>query len=286
MALAWRTDQPGTNVHLLAGIAAESSARTIRPAPLTIDAVRELTRGAFEVGPHEVFVRACHVAASGNPLFTLQLLAAARGAGLAPVDADADAVAGLAPERVSQLVLDRLRRLSPAALSVATYVAVLGTHAEVRHVRGLSARSERQVLDAGDELAAAGLLRAGQRFEFVHPVVRSSVYESLAAGSRAGSHGRAARLLMQRGAAPARVAMHLLKAPPAGERWAVEILRSAAAAEVRPESRVSYLRRAVAEPMPASVRAEVLVALGQGQAEALTHDMGDKRSSICERHCG
>lgn len=271
MALAWRTDEPSTDVHLLAGIAAESSARAIRPAPLSMSAVLELTRDAFDAGPHEVFVRACHEAAGGNPLFTLQLLAAARGAGLAPVAADAEAIAILAPERVSQLVLDRLRRCSAAAVSVAECVAVLGTHAEVRHVRALSALSEPQVLDAGDELAAAGLLRAGQSFEFIHPVIWSSVYGSLAAGRRAGRHERAARLLRDEGAAPGRVAVHLLKAPPAGERWAVEILRSAAAAQVRPETRVNYLRRAVAEPMPAEVRAEVLVALGQ--AESLTHDV-------------
>lgn len=270
MALARRTDEPSTSVQVLAGIAAESSARAIRLGPLTVGAVRELARDTFGTGPDEVFVRACHEAGGGNPLFTLQLLAAARGAGLAPVDADARAVAGLAPERVSQLVLDRLRRLSPAALSVAEYVAMLGTHAEVRHVRALSALSERRVLQAGDELAAAGLLRAGQRFEFIHPVVRSSVYESLAPGRRAGDHARAARLLWEEGAAPGRVAMHLLKAPPAGSTWAVETLRSAAAAEMRPESRVKYLRRAAAEPMPGSTRAEVLVALGQ--AESLTHD--------------
>ena len=270
LALARRTDEPCTNDHLLAGIAAESLIRAIRPEPLTIGAVRELTRDSFDTGPQEAFVRACHDAAGGNPLFTLQLLAAARGAGLQPVDIDADAVASLAPERVSQLVLDRLRRLSPGALSVAEQVAVLGTHAEVRHVRALSALTERQVLQAGDEVAAAGLLRAGQPFEFIHPVVRSSVYESLPAGRRAGNHGRAARLLGEEGAAPARVAMHLLKAPPAGDAWAVEMLRAAAAADVRPETRATYLRRAVAEPVPADIRAEVLVALGR--AESLTHD--------------
>ena len=195
---------------------------------------------------------------------------AARAEGLKPLDIDADAVADLAPERVSQLVLDRLRRLSPDAIKVAEQVALLGTHAEVRHVRALSMLTERQVLLAGDELAAAGLLRVGQPLEFVHPVVRSSVYESVAAGRRAGNHGRAARLLAEEGAAPARTAMHLLKAPSAGDAWAVEVLRAAASAEVRPEARATYLRRAIAEPAPASIRAEVLLELGR--AESLTYD--------------
>src|SRR5260221_1586442 len=190
--------------------------------------------------------------------------------GCGQVDIDADAVADLAPERVSQLVLDRLRRLSPETIRVAEQVAVLGTHAEVRHVRALSMLAEHQVLVATDELAAAGLLRPGQPLEFVHPVVRSSVYESVAAGRRAGDHGRAARLLGEERAAPARVAMHLLKAPAAGDAWAVEMLREAASAEIRPETRATYLRRAVVEPAPASVQAELLIELGR--AESLTFD--------------
>jgi hypothetical protein len=90
---------------------------------------------------------------------------------------------------VSQLVLDRLRRLSPEAITVAEQIAALGTHAQVRHVRELSALTERQVLAAGDEPAAAGLLQAGQPFEFIRPVIRSSVYESLPVPLQNPSHG-------------------------------------------------------------------------------------------------
>ena len=64
--------------------------------------------------------------------------------------------------------------------------------------------------------------------------------------------------------------MHLLNAPAAGDRWAVEILRAAASAEVRPESRAVYLRRALAEPNPDEVRAALLAELGR--AESLTYD--------------
>jgi DNA-binding CsgD family transcriptional regulator len=270
LVLARRTDEPGTSEDLLARIAAEPAVATVRPAPLSLSAVHELVGDGFEGGPEDEFVRACHHAAGGNPLFTLQLLETARAEGLRPGGVDALAVAGLAPKRVSQLVCERLRRLSPDAVTVAEQVAVLGTYAEVRHVRALSELTERRVLDAGDELAGAGLLRARQPLEFIHPVVRSSVYESVAAGRRAGHHGRAARLLGEDGAAPARVAMHLLKAPPAGDAWAVGILRAAAAAEIRPEDRVTYLRRAVAEPPAAGIRAEVLLALGE--AESLARD--------------
>jgi DNA-binding CsgD family transcriptional regulator len=270
LALARRVDEPGVDEDLLAGIAAEPLVQVIRPNPLSLDAVHELARARFETEPRDGFVRACHQATGGIPLFTLQLLEEARARFLRPVEIHADVVAELAPERVSALVLDRLRRLSPAAIKVAEHVALLGSQAEVRHVCALAALGEGDVLAAGDELAAAGLLRSGQPLEFSHPVFRASVYESITAGRRAGSHGRAARLLGRENAAPARIAMHLLNAPAAGDRWAVEILRAAASAEVRPESRAVFLRRALAEPNPDEVRAALLAELGR--AESLTYD--------------
>jgi tetratricopeptide (TPR) repeat protein len=125
------------------------------------------------------------------------------------------------------------------------------------------------VLDASDELAAAGLLQKEQPLEFVHPVIGSAVYRSVPAGRRATAHRRAATLLAGQGAAPSRVAMHLLKAPPADDPWAAQILRAAAAAEVRPVASVGYLRRALSET-PGESQAEVLLALGQ--TEALVYD--------------
>lgn len=270
LALARRVDEPGVDEDLLAGIAAEPLVQVIRPNALSLDAVRELARARFETEPQAGFVRACHQATGGIPLFTLQLLEEARARCLRPVEIHADVVAELAPERVSALVLDRLRRLSPAAIKVAEHVALLGSQAEVRHVCALAALGEGDVLAAGDELAAAGLLRPGQPLEFSHPVFRASVYESITAGRRAGRHGRAARLLGSENAAPARIAMHLLNAPAAGDRWAVEILRAAASAEVRPETRAVFLRRALAEPNPDEVRAALLAELGR--AESLTYD--------------
>jgi DNA-binding CsgD family transcriptional regulator len=269
LVLAWRSDEISPSGDMLARIAGEPGARRIRPQPLSPDGVGELARALFGIQPQNRFVRACHAAAGGNPLFTMQLLEAARDEGLRPVDPDACALADLAPERVSELVLSRLRRLSPVAVTVATQAAVLGSRAEVRHVTVLSMLRTDQVLDASDELAAAGLLQKAQPLEFVHPVIGSAVYQSVPAGRRAAAHRRAAALLAGEGAAPSRVAMHLLKVPPADDPWAAEILRAAAAAEVRPQTRVDYLRRALAET-PGESQAEVLLALGQ--AEALVYD--------------
>src|SRR5262249_29252307 len=154
---------------VLARIAGEPAARRIRPHPLSTEAVGELVRTVLGVRPQDQFVRACLAAAGGDPLFTVQLLEAARDEGLRPIGGDAWALADLAPEGVSELVLSRLRRLSPAALAVAAQVAVLGSRAEVRQIAALSVLGTDQVLEAGDELAAAGLLQEEHPFEFVHP---------------------------------------------------------------------------------------------------------------------
>ena len=85
--------------------------------------------------------------------------------------------------------------------------------------------------------------------------------QSAAAGTTLPPH-----LLARDGAAPDRVAAHLLQSQPGGERWAVEQLRRAAAdawARGAPDVAATYLRRAVAEPPADDVRGEVLSELGQ-----------------------
>jgi DNA-binding CsgD family transcriptional regulator/tetratricopeptide (TPR) repeat protein len=65
------------------------------------------------------------------------------------------------------------------------------------------------------------------------------------------------------------VTVHLLAAAPAGDPWAVGKLRAAAVDARRrgaPDVAAACLRRALAEPPPAAVRAEVLSGLGQLEA--------------------
>ena len=86
---------------------------------------------------------------------------------------------------------------------------------------------------------------------FVHPLLRTAVYREMAAAERAEGHGRAARLLAEAHASPARVAEHLLATAPAGDAWVVEQLQSRGLGghgEGWAGVGATYLRRAVAEP--------------------------------------
>jgi DNA-binding CsgD family transcriptional regulator len=145
---------------------------------------------------------------------------------------------------------------------------VLGPDAELRHAATLAGLREREAAAAADALVAAGIMRPGRPLGFVHAPVRAAVYSDVPPAERALAHAEAARLLRAEGAAAERAATHLLASEPAGEPWAVDVLRTAArrAAEGgAPGSAVSYLERALTEPPPPEARGEVLFELGRAE---------------------
>jgi ATP/maltotriose-dependent transcriptional regulator MalT len=82
---------------------------------------------------------------------------------------------------------------------------------------------------------------------------------------------RAARILHNENEPPERVARHLLAAPRLGQAETVETLSIAAAvalSRANPFDAVSYLRRALAEPPPPGMRAQVILDLGRAEAMA------------------
>jgi DNA-binding CsgD family transcriptional regulator len=95
--------------------------------------------------------------------------------------------------------------------------------------------------------------------------VRTAIYETMSAAHRSGAHRRAAGLLADRGADPEQIASHLLLIPPAGERFVVAVMRSAADRALSrggAQEAAAYLRRALAEPPDAADRAATLAELG------------------------
>ena len=75
--------------------------------------------------------------------------------------------------------------------------------------------------------------------------------------------------------------MHLLNAPPAGDAWAIAILRAAASAEIRPETRATYLRRAIAEPV---LRAAIAGLAGTGLAGTRPRPDSPEREPLIALH--
>uniref|UniRef100_UPI0035698D9A hypothetical protein n=1 Tax=Nocardioides sp. TaxID=35761 RepID=UPI0035698D9A len=264
IVLARRTGEPQADDALLAEIALDPAVTALRPAPLSLEAVRTLVRERLGEGA-DSFVGACHSMTRGNPLLLRQLLRALEDEDVPPDVSHVDTVRAVGSRAVSAVVTLRLRRMPAAVVSVARAVAVLGEAAELPRVAALAQLPEQEVADALDTLSRGEILTEEQHLTFVHPVIREAVYDDLPAAERALSHERAADILLRESAPSEQVAAHLLRAPRRGRAATVEVMRVAArtaSARGASDAAVVLLRRALEEPVAAEDRAAVLVELG------------------------
>jgi DNA-binding CsgD family transcriptional regulator len=266
--LAARAGEPAAPAELLGALAGNSRVTIVRPAVLSPAAVTEIVRRRLSPSAHDVFCAACHEASGGNPFMLAELLKAAKGNAL-PHDADGAAkIREISPAGISRSMLLRLARLPPGSEALARATAVLGSGAELRHAAALAGVDEESAAAAVDALTAASILRPSRRLEFVHPLVRQTIYRDIPRAERALQHVRAAQLLGKEAAPPERIAAQLLEAERRADGWAVESLRKAAA-EARdrgdPASAATFVRRALEEPPDSAARSDLLVSLGDAQ---------------------
>lgn len=273
-----RPSEPGADESLLAELGADPLAQRLVPRPLSAGAAHEIVRERLGELVEDAFAEACHTATRGNPLFLTELLKALEVERVPPDSEHAGIAAELGPRAVSRAVLLRLARLSPAAVSVARWLAVLGDAAETGVVAALAGLDASAVASAGRELVRAEIVRPEPPLGFVHPLVGAAVYRDLGPGERELSHERAARLLRSLDAPAEQVAAHVLAMPRRGETWVVDVLCAAARAALAkgaPDSAIAALRRALEEPLPSELRAELLFELGRAQSFMSLPDSAD-----------
>jgi DNA-binding CsgD family transcriptional regulator len=271
MAASTRPPRPGHSP-LLAELLAVGGAQVVCPGPLSESAVDQLICESWGVQADPPFVRACAKVSGGNPFVLREVILELVADGVAPVAAQAAAVADRIPGQVERVVLARLGRLDQAAVGLARAVAVLGEGCGLRLAAKLAEQTIEDAGAAADVLVTAELLAPGRPLRFVHPLVRSAVYEQIPAGVRSRMHARAAQLLARDTSTPEQVAIQLLACEPAGEADAVQALRTAAAAALSrgaPETAATYLRRALTEPPTEPIRVAVLGELGRAEQIAL-----------------
>ena len=255
----------------LRGLAAR--ALVLRPRPLARDAVGEVVAAHFDQRPEREFVAACYEVSGGNPFLLTELLREAGLARLAPHRSEAQRVRSLRPGSVRRLALLRLASLGADAIDLARAVALLGDGTAPTTAGALAGLSEPGVITASEALVAAEIFTHDPELRFVHPLVRSVIYEDIAPAARAVWHRKAARLLAQRGATAGSVATQLVAAERTGDAWAVtRLLEGANAARRRgaPEVAVELADRALSEPPPAAMRTAVLRELAWAEL-----DLGD-----------
>lgn len=270
------TTRPPRSGHpqLLAELLAVGGVQVLCPGPLSEAAVAQLICEGLSAQPDPVFVAACARVSGGNPFVLRELIFDLAADGVAPVAAQVAGVVERVPSQVGRAVLARLGRLDTAAVCLARAVAVLGEGSGLHRAAALAELDFDAASAAADALLAAELFAEGPPLRFVHPLVRSAVYEQLALGARAQAHAQAAQLLSREGVEAEQVAAQLLLCEPVGNSDAVRALQAAAATALgrgAPENAVTYLRRALAEPPSESHRAAVLGELGG--VETLARDL-------------
>jgi DNA-binding CsgD family transcriptional regulator len=271
VALAARPNEPGVEAEMLRGLTTSLDVPTIRPSLLSADGTAALVRSRLGDAAPDV-TSACFEATGGNPLLIKELLAELDPAvpGATPAPISPDRVATMGPERIAAEVLDRALKVDATGPAVVRAVAVLGEGTDLATVAALAEVDPDDAVAIVDRLAAASILAATSAGHgFVHPLLRSSIYEDIPAASRARSHARAAELLRAREAEAEEVAAHLLLCEPGttGDDTAAILEAAAARAAARgaPESAAAYLRRALPELRDRAARADLLRRLGSAE---------------------
>ena len=112
-------------------------------------------------------------------------------------------------------MLQRVAKVSADAVALARAVALFPTARRSRTWPPLPGSTSEAAADAADGLMAVQVLADDERLAFLHPVMRTAVYDELGAFARRRGHARAAALLKQRGAPAEEIAAHLLAGSPA-----------------------------------------------------------------------
>ena len=279
LLIAARPLAEAPEAELLGRVMAAPEATVCRPAALSEAGATELLAGALGRRPMADFSAACRRATGGNP-FLLRELAAELGAeGVDPTTEAIGRIDGLVPEAVGRSVLLRLARLPEQAASLARVAAAHGAPMTPARGAKLARLGLEETYAAADALVAASIMVADPLLAFVHPLVRSAVYNDLAPLARARLHDRAARLLDSESAPLSEVSAHLLESPRAGDAWVCDTLVRAGVQARQGGARdvaVRHLRRALDEPPPPERRHLVLRELGLtepivGEGAAIRH---------------
>jgi len=269
LLVAMRPHEPGSPDHLLDALRAGPEAVRLTPQALTPDGVTRLVRARLEDVDREVCA-AFHEATGGNPFLLLELmLAVGADNGAAAVDPVAVRETAIIP--IGDRVVRRIRQLGERAPALASAMAVLGAGGSLAIAGELAGVEPGEAGRMAHDLRRIDVLAAEDPFDFVHPLVGRSIYDTIDAHERNRLHRGAADLLRRSasGAIEA-VAAQLATVPPAGSSETASVLIEAgAAARARgaPDEAVRWLERALVEDASEPPRVTLLEALGRTRAD-------------------
>jgi DNA-binding CsgD family transcriptional regulator len=265
IALAARPAEPGVQTEMLRRLRAELEPRTISPSLLSEGATAAIVSRRLGEGTPAQVLGACHLATGGNPLLIEELLAELDGR---ETPVSAEEIAEMGPKRIAESLINRAGSLGREGPTILDALAVLGDGSELRAIGPLARVEPGRAAEIVDGLAAASILEGGADHRFAHPLLGSSIYESIPTATRGALHARAAELLEGLGASAEEITAHLLRCEPGSVTLALDVLELAAgraSASGAPDSAATYLRRALEETMEPARRGDLLRRLGRAE---------------------
>lgn len=222
---------PGCAVDRLVRGAALGRPTVLELVPLSPPDVSAVLAGMCGAAPGPR-LRAMAGEAAGNPLYVMELAAALlREKAIELHDEMAESTAGYPVPSLTALITHRLSPLRDEVLQALRVASVLGAPCTVTELAAVLDRPTHELLSIVTEAEESGILHdAGNHLDFRHDLIRRSLYDALAGSTRAMLHLKSAHALDDAGAAPERVAEHLLAAAPAAGAFLVSWLRGSAAA--------------------------------------------------------
>ncbi|MFI5529230.1 ATP-binding protein [Kitasatospora sp. NPDC051853] len=257
---------PGWSPELLRGLRTRADrAHVLRP--LRPESVAGLVRASLGDTAEEAFCRQVWAVTGGSPFATGALLREVCDQRLDPVEVNADQLRELAASALGLTPAHWLGRLGPSILRYAWAASLLGTDIRPELTAAIAAQGPEAAAESLRELRRHRVLTgtADGRLEFVHPLIATSVHQSMPPAVRTALHGVAATEIENAGLGLTAASRHLLETQPDGDAGTVRRLRRAAAEHLAtgaPEAAQRCLRRALSEPPEPEERAAVLYELG------------------------
>ena len=259
IVVALRPSESTGVADLIRPLQSSPDARRLELRGLGADSVAWLVRSSFPDAGDEL-CDAFAEASGGNPFYLRELLRELAARGEQPELAEVRA-AGLIG--VGDHVVARLRLLGPEAPELAMAMAVMGATGRLDHAAAVAGLDRDVAAEAALAMRRVEIIAREDPFQWIHPLVRRSLYDALSVTRRDTLHARAAEVLADSGAPPGVVAAHLAAQRPSGSAAVVQGLLAAvdeALSRNAPDVAVNLLGRALAEE--AGQRVALLLRLG------------------------
>jgi DNA-binding CsgD family transcriptional regulator len=233
--------------------------------PLTADGVARIVREQVGDGAEAAFCEECWTVTAGSPFEVVELAIRLGQRNLKGTWDELPAMRGLAAAVKGPGLIQRLQRLGTTTVRFAHAGAVLGAPFSADLAAAIAAIGREAAAEATERLRAARILAddpgPGGGLGFVHPLIATTIYQSIPPTLRGGMHNAAAETVRAAGFGPTAAARHLLEVPCEGNPEAVACLREAALESLRagaPEAAHRLLTRALQEPPLPEERAALL----------------------------